>query len=890
MVPFAGWEMPVQYAGVIPEHRAVRSDAGVFDVSHMGEIEVEGPKALEFLSRCSRTTLDRIEAGKAQYTLLTNERGGIVDDLIVYALDAVPVPARSSTRRTAGRLRVAQGARDPRFRGQRRLGRVRAARRPGAERVRAARAAAGAARSRSTGGDRRRRGDGQPHRLHRRGGCELLCMADDAGSSGTRCSSAASSRAGSARGTRCASRSATRSTATTSRPETDAISAGLGWTCALDKDFTGADELRADQGGRARTRSSSLRDGGARRSRARACRSRAAAGSRPARTRRCSTSASAWATCRPGRRARHRAHDRRARPAAPRARSSPSRSTSERRRVVAAAETLPGRPALPPRARLGAHRGRRGDARDHLVRAGRPRRARPLRGAGGRRARREGRLLRRGRVGEGGVGRHLAALGRGRRGQPEGRRRARDGERGSLRRGLARAHPARPTPPRPTPCWTPAAYRQHVAEQYRVAHPYLSLTDADREEMLAAIGVASVEELFRDIPHGVRFDRELDLEPALTEPELVAHLERARGAQRAHGRRALVPRRRDLRPLRSRGRRRGPRARRVPDRVHALPAGDEPGRPAGDLRVPDGDLRADGDGRLERVRLRRHDGRGGRLLRREARDRALEGRRRRGDQPAGAPGREDVRARLRARGRRGAAPGRARPTRTSSRAAADGAALRPLPAARTSSAASSRRPTSPPRPRRRRRARGRARRPRVARRARGARASTGARSRSARARAPATTSRYGGPHYGFLAARRSSSAGCPGASSARPTDAEGRRGYVLTLQTREQHIRREKATSNITTNQTLLALAGLVHLSWLGPQGLREVGETCLALAAYAKERLPLAFPERMLVQGARRPRRPPRPRGIRERARARHPSRLRARPRLRGDGRRARS
>ena len=105
---------------------------------------------------------------------------------------------------------------------------------------------------------------------------------------------------------------------------------------------------------------------------------------------------------------------------------------------------------------------------------------------------------------------------------------------------------------------------------------------------------------------------------------------------------------------------------------------------------------------------------------------------------------------------------------------------------------------------------------------------------------------YGGPHYGFLAAKAAFTRRMPGRIIGETTDSEGRRGYVLTLQTREQHIRREKATSNITTNQTLLALAGLVHLSWLGPQGLREVGESCLALSAYAKERLPATFPERI--------------------------------------------
>jgi glycine dehydrogenase subunit 1 len=109
---------------------------------------------------------------------------------------------------------------------------------------------------------------------------------------------------------------------------------------------------------------------------------------------------------------------------------------------------------------------------------------------------------------------------------------------------------------------------------------------------------------------------------------------------------------------------------------------------------------------------------------------------------------------------------------------------------------------------------------------------------------------FAGPHYGFIAARKDFTRRMPGRIVGETVDTAGNRGYVLTLQTREQHIRREKATSNITTNQTLLAIGGLVYLAWLGPQGLTEVGETCMSLAAYAKRRLveaglELVFPER---------------------------------------------
>lgn len=84
LVDFAGWEMPVQYTGIQEEHRAVRTSAGVFDVSHMGQLELSGAGAHDYLQSRLSNDLDRIGDGRAQYTLLTNARGGITDDLIAY--------------------------------------------------------------------------------------------------------------------------------------------------------------------------------------------------------------------------------------------------------------------------------------------------------------------------------------------------------------------------------------------------------------------------------------------------------------------------------------------------------------------------------------------------------------------------------------------------------------------------------------------------------------------------------------------------------------------------------------------------------------------------------------------------------------------------------------
>jgi aminomethyltransferase len=244
MVPFAGWEMPVQYEGVIPEHRAVRSDAGVFDVSHMGEVEVEGPRALEFLQSMLSNDLEKIEPGKAQYTLLTNERGGIVDDLIVYELDRfrfllvvnasnAPTDYRWLKEREIRGTEVSD--RSPEYallavQGPRAFERLGLPEAPAFTFDMA-------------------KLDGVEVMVNRTGytgeeGCELLCMADDAVQLWDAVLERGVVPCGlGARDTLrlevCYPLHGNDITA-----ETDAISAGLGWTCALDKGFTGAEDLR----------------------------------------------------------------------------------------------------------------------------------------------------------------------------------------------------------------------------------------------------------------------------------------------------------------------------------------------------------------------------------------------------------------------------------------------------------------------------------------------------------------------------------------------------------------------------------------------------------------------------------------------------------------------
>ena len=110
---------------------------------------------------------------------------------------------------------------------------------------------------------------------------------------------------------------------------------------------------------------------------------------------------------------------------------------------------------------------------------------------------------------------------------------------------------------------------------------------------------------------------------------------------------------------------------------------------------------------------------------------------------------------------------------------------------------------------------------------------------------------HGGPYLGVIATRLDDVRRLPGRIVGETVDVDGRTGYVLTLQAREQHIRREKATSNICTNQTLMAIAATVYLGWLGPEGLVELGRRCASKAAYAAGRLTEVPGVELLFPGA---------------------------------------
>jgi aminomethyltransferase len=244
MVPFAGWEMPVQYAGVIPEHRAVRADAGVFDVSHMGEFEVEGPRAHELLQGALSNDLDRLSPGEAQYTLLTNEDGGIVDDLIAYRTGGhsyllVVNAANRETDYAWLKEREIPGSDVRDVSDDCALLAVQGPR--AIERLGLPRAAPFTFAETSL--------DGVEVMVNRTGytgedGCELLCMSEDA----VRLWDAVLDRGVVPCG--LGARDTLRLEVcyplhgNDIGPETDAISAGLGWVCALEKEFEGVDVLR----------------------------------------------------------------------------------------------------------------------------------------------------------------------------------------------------------------------------------------------------------------------------------------------------------------------------------------------------------------------------------------------------------------------------------------------------------------------------------------------------------------------------------------------------------------------------------------------------------------------------------------------------------------------
>ena len=244
LVPFAGWEMPVQYEGVIPEHRAVRTDSGAFDVSHMGEFLVEGPAARAFLQTVLSNDLDKIGEGKAQYTLLTNEHGGIVDDLIGYELspDRFLLIVNAANREPDFAWLEERLPSEVELRDVSDEYALIAVQGPSAlERLGLPEAPAFTFADGEVGG--------VACTVNRTGytgeqGVELLVEAGAATELWDRVLDRGVVPCGlGARDTLrlevCYPLHGNDIT-----PETDAISAGLGWVCALDKDFTGADELR----------------------------------------------------------------------------------------------------------------------------------------------------------------------------------------------------------------------------------------------------------------------------------------------------------------------------------------------------------------------------------------------------------------------------------------------------------------------------------------------------------------------------------------------------------------------------------------------------------------------------------------------------------------------
>jgi aminomethyltransferase len=244
MVPFAGWEMPVQYEGVIQEHRAVRENCGVFDVSHMGELEVEGPRAQELLQSVLSNDLERIGPGQAQYTLLTNERGGIIDDLIAYAVEAgrYLLIVNGSNREVDFRWLKERETRGTEVSDRSSEYALLAVQGPRAfERLDLPPAPAFTWAMGEI--------DGVEVMVNRTGytgeeGCELMSTAEDAAELWDRVLERGAKPCGlGARDTLrlevCYPLHGNDIT-----PDSDAISAGLGWACALGKEFTGVEELR----------------------------------------------------------------------------------------------------------------------------------------------------------------------------------------------------------------------------------------------------------------------------------------------------------------------------------------------------------------------------------------------------------------------------------------------------------------------------------------------------------------------------------------------------------------------------------------------------------------------------------------------------------------------